>query len=87
MKLHIHFNNNPDQICQLKDNLQVGQTATIHFHQVPADCEICPNGHCHAPNLSISRIDEETLFVSFESFSEPFHCDIKDLPQHKFTNH
>ena len=86
MEIHIHFNNAPDQICALKETLKVGQTATVHFHDAPDDCEICPNGHCHAPNLSISRIDEETIHVSFENF-DVCECDIKDLPPHPSVAH
>lgn len=83
MKLHIHFNNSPrEQVCQLNEALEVGQTATIHVHDAPEECEICPNGHCHAPNISISRIDEETLFVALESFQPVLECDIKNLPPH-----
>lgn len=86
MKLHIHFNNNPEQVCKLDEELNVGETATVHFHDKPEDCEICPNGHCHAPNVSISRIDEETVFLAFENFSDPMECDIKNLPLHS-TKH
>ncbi len=88
MKIHIHFNNAPGkQVCQLKESLEVGQTATIHVHGAPEECEICPNDHCHAPNISVSRIDEETIFVALESFSTPLECDIKNLPPHPFLSH
>lgn len=83
MKLHIHFNND-GQICGLKDTLEVGKTAVIHLHEVPSECQICPNGHCHAPNLNVSRIDEETVFVTFENASAPQFCEIVDLPPHPF---
>ena len=88
MKLHIHFNNAPDQVCQLNDTLEVGQTATIHVHDAPDECEICPNGHCHATNISITRIDEETVFLAFENFGlYPLECDIKTLPPHPMAAH
>jgi len=88
MKLHIHFNNSPTaQFCQLNETLEVGQTATVHLHDAPFECEICPNGHCHAPNVSVTRVDEDTVFLAFESVSHPLECDIKNLPPHDFTGH
>lgn len=88
MKIHVHFNNSPrEQFCQLNETLEVGQTVTVHIHDAPDEYRICPNGHCHAPNLSVTRIDEETIFVAFESFSPPLACDVKDLPPHIFTGH
>lgn len=86
LKIHIHFNNMPEQICALKDDLKIGQTATVHFHETPDGCEICPNGHCHAPNVTLSRIDAENLFLSFEDVPV-FECDIKDLPLHESPEH
>lgn len=88
MKLHIHFSNSPkEQVCKLNETLEVGQTATIHVHDAPDECEICPNGHCHAPNISVSRIDDETIFVAVESFTHVLECDIKNLPPHSFLSH
>ena len=87
MKLHIHFNNAPEQVCRLDETLEVGQTATIHFHESPDDCRICPNGHCHAPNVSISRIDEETVFVALENLTLPLDCEVKNLPPHPVPVH
>ncbi len=91
MKLHIHFNNHFEdgtkQACGLKETLEVGQTATIHVHHAPEQCRICPNGHCHAPNISISRIDEEQVFVALEDMYSDLECDIKDLPPHQFPDH
>ncbi len=86
MNLHIHFNEPPNQTCALDAELEVGKTATVHFHNAPDECEICPNGHCHAPNLTISRIGDETIFVSFEG-SPVFTCEIEDLPPRSSPEH
>lgn len=83
IKLHIHFNTEPQkQFCELKTDLEPGQTATVHVHDAPEECEICPNGHCHAPNVNLTRVDENTIFLSFENFLPPMVCEIKDLPPH-----
>lgn len=91
MKIHVHFNTfngkSVEQVCQLDGNLEIGQTATIHAHQAPEECEICPNGHCHAPNISLTRVDEETVFVTLESLLLPTKCEIQDLPIHQSKLH
>lgn len=85
-EIHIHFNDG-GQKCLLKDELKPGQTAIVHYHNVPEDCEICPNGHCHAPNVSVSRLLDGTLFFAFESLGMPnLKCEIVELPPHNFEH-
>lgn len=85
-EIHIHLNN-LEQKCLLKDTIKPGQTAIVHFHEYPDDCNICPNGHCHAPNVSVSILENGTIFFAFESFNLPdTKCEIVDLPPHQIKH-
>jgi hypothetical protein len=74
-------------MCLLSNaELKRGQIVTVHFHP-KEECQICPNGHCHAPNVTLYWDEAGNLCLTFEEFPFPQACTIANFAPHPVPAH
>lgn len=78
-RLHVHYNYSgghafkPEQICIATYDMRPGSQVSMHMHE--GDCARCPNGHCHAANVTVVMTKDGELMLTFENFAPPQHVE------------